>query len=308
MADNTKYVARVPIVPDDLSNADAHKNHELVMDFSSSDIYVKKDNGYVNITGKIKEDVKQIKDGSSVIHIVTKDTLPPVKERSENHWYYIITKAEDSGSGSILTTASYIYYGLVKSYYRSKNYMLIAQNTIPGPGTLKFVVEEGYTPCLYIPISYSASFKNHDTGTDIEYTIEDRIYAMNTVTGTYVAYDVYILKIYTPGTYFVDMDLEGSDKFIVSFESNTTGITGLVLPENKAVRDGDCIGSITDPTWEDPRYIFKGWSTDKIAETIIDPALYKPEENMILYAWFTYESDPTLLTYYSTYESNTEEV
>ena len=40
MADNKKYMARVPIIPDDFENKDEHKNHELVMDFIENDIYV----------------------------------------------------------------------------------------------------------------------------------------------------------------------------------------------------------------------------------------------------------------------------
>ena len=39
MADNKKYMARVPIIPDDFANKDEHKDHELVMDFESNDIY-----------------------------------------------------------------------------------------------------------------------------------------------------------------------------------------------------------------------------------------------------------------------------
>lgn len=308
MAENTKYIARVPIVPDDLSNKDSHKNHELVMDFASSDLYVKSGDGYINITGKIKEDVKQIKDGSTVFHIVTGETLPPIKEREENHWYYVITRSEDAGSGGAIANVSYIYYGLIKSYYTTKNYMLIAQNMTTGNDTIQFIVEEGYVPCLYIPISYSAIFKNHDTGDNIEFTIEDRIYAMNTNNGSFIAYDVYILDLYEAGTYKVDIDLEGSDNFTVSFDSNETGIAGLVLPSEMKIPDGNCIGIIRDPAWEDPRFIFKGWSTNKIAEIIINPASYKPESNMTLFAWFEYNNDQTLLTYYSTYESKgTEE-
>ena len=54
-SDNTKYVARVPIVPDDLANTNEHVDHELVMDFPNDDLYVKYGNAYSNITGKIKE-------------------------------------------------------------------------------------------------------------------------------------------------------------------------------------------------------------------------------------------------------------
>lgn len=305
--DNKKYVARVPIVPDDFEFQDEHKNHELVMDFEKDDIYVKKESGYTNITGKIKDEIKQIQDGSAVIHVVTDQTVPPIKERTENHWYWVVTKAEEIGGGAV-ATSSYIYYGLIKTYYPSKNYLLIGQNMTSGLDTVPFTILEGYCPCFYIPINYGASFKNHNTGENIEYTIEDRIYAMNTTAGSYVAYDVYTLKLYEPGDYMIDLDLTGSDNFTIAFDTNEPTISGLVLPESLHVHDGDNIGTIPDPTWDDPRFLFKGWSTSKIAATIIDPAAYKPEMNMTLFAWFEYESDPNLLTYFATYENTDEGV
>ena len=297
--DNNRYVARVPIVPDDLSNQDSHKNHELVMDFKEDDIYVKKDDGYVNITGKIKEDIKQIQDGSAVIHIVTEDTIPPVRDRDENHWYYVVTRSKDY-NGENVSTTSYVYYGLIKSYDHDANYILIAQNIISGSGTIKFDILEGYMPCVYVPINYAAIFTDHETGEEIESTIEDRIYAMNSKIGTYVAYDVYLLQLFEPGVHIVDMNLNGSDHFTVKFEANSEGIQGLKLPDSISVKDGHCIGNIPDPEWDDPRFIFKGWSTNKIAETIIDPTSYKPNDNMTLFAWFDYNSDPDVLTYYTT--------
>ena len=396
MAENTKYVARVPIVPDDFNNQDEHKNHELVMDFNTADLYIKDGDGYVNITGKLREEIKKIHDGSAVIHIVTEDTLPAVEERSQNHWYYVITKAENS-SGDSIATANYIYYGTVKSYYPAKDYLLISQNTTIGSSRVKFHIEEGYSPCLYIPTNMSATFsyapsykflinsklaaranqkettiefdtsvgreeyngykyqinlmdenmapvapskignigtsdsfeidcptetKNilfalydnqdrligsqfekvvdpnpADVGENIDFEIKDRVYAINTLTGTYIAYDVYILEIYDPGYYTVDMEISGSDHLNVSFDTNESSIEGLVLPNPISVRDGDCIGTIPDPTWEDPRFEFIGWSSSKIAYTEVDPESYKPEYNIILYAWFEYNDDPSLSGY-----------
>lgn len=396
MADNTKYVARVPIVPDDFNNQDEHKNHELVMDFTDVDLYVKDGDGYINITGQLRESIKKIHDGSSVIHIVTEDTLPAVEERSQNHWYYVITRAENS-SGDSIATANYIYYGTVKSYYPTKDYLLISQNTTIGSSRVKFHIEEGYSPCLYIPTNMSATFsyapsyeflinsklaaranqkentiefdtsvgreeyngykyqiilmdenmvpvapsktgnigtsdsfeidcpietKNilfslyndqdrfignqlekivdpnpADVGENIDFEIKDRVYAINTLTGTYIAYDVYILDIYESGYYTVDMEISGSDHLMVSFDTNESSIEGLVLPDTISVRDGDCIGTISDPTWEDARFEFMGWSSSKIAFTEIDPESYKPEYNITLYAWFEYNDDPTLSGY-----------
>lgn len=302
MPDNEKRVARIPIVPDDLSNQDSHKNRELVMDYIENDIYVKVDDGYVNITGKIKEDIKQIKDGSAVIHIVTEQSLPPIKDRAENHWYYVITGSE--GESGAVNISNYIYYGLINTYYTNKNYILIAQNMIDGNGSVSIEILDGYCPCFYVPVNYSASFVNNDSGEQIPYSIEDRIYAMNTTYGTYTAYDVYTLELYEPGIYSIGIDLTGSGDFNVSFSSNELNIEGLVLPDSLKITDGDCIGNVKDPEWNDPRYIFKGWSTDSIAETIIDPSSYKPEDNMTLYAWFDYNDDESLITYYATYVSN----
>lgn len=303
--DNKKYVARVPIVPDDFENANSHVDHELVMDFQNDDLYVKLGDAYSNLTGKIKESIKEIQDGSSVIHVVTEQTLPPVKDRSANNWYYVITRAEETGSGAIATT-SYIYYGLIKTYDTSKNYLLIAQNMTTGNDTVAITILEGYCPCFYVPVNYGASFKNHDTGEVIKATVEDRIYTMNPELGSYVAYDVYSLELYDEGDYNIEIDLAGSDKFIISFDSNVTP-KGLELPENIHVEDGDCIGEVPDPIWDDARYEFMGWSTSKIADTIISPVSYKPDDHMTLYAWFEYNDDPSMLEAYATCVSSTSE-
>lgn len=308
MADNTRYMARVPIIPDDFENKDRHKENELVMDYNTNDIYAKKDDGYVSITGKIKEEIKQIQDGSMVVHLVTEDSLPPIKDRPTNHWYFVITEAVDSGKGSTVVQTSYIYYGLINSYSRDKNYILVAQNMIEGSDTVKMVIKEDYTACFYVPISLGANFKNADTGEDIEYTVQDRVYTLNNELGSFVAYDVYLLDIKEEGEYFITIDVTGSEYFTVSFDTNVT-VSGLVLPDPIHVYDGDSIGDLlpNEPEKEDPRYIFKGWSTSRIAPVLID-STYKPESSMTLFSWFDYNGDPTVLTYYSTYVSSTEEV
>ena len=66
MADNDKYIARIPIVLDEFKNKNNHQNHELVVDIDNEDLYIKNGNGYINITGKIREQIKEIQDGSSV--------------------------------------------------------------------------------------------------------------------------------------------------------------------------------------------------------------------------------------------------
>ena len=306
MADNTKYIARIPIVLDEFKNKNNHQNHELVVDIDNEDLYIKNGNGYINITGKIREEIKEIQDGSSVIHIVTEQTIPPIKDREENHWYYVITSTEDAEGGSMSTT-SYVYYGLIKTYDTEKNYLLIAQNTTTTSDIVKMVVAEGYVPCFYVPSNYNASFKNNDTGKAIPYTIEDRIYAMNSAAGSYIAYDVYILQLYNASTYSIKLDLTGSNNFIINFDTNQANVPGLKLPNSLSVRDGDNIGTIVDPTWTDPRFVFKGWSTSKIAATIIDPKKYKPNGSMTLFAWFEYNTSTTALAYYATCISSTSE-
>ena len=60
MVDNTKLMARIPIIPEDFVNKEQHKTNELVMDYLTNDLYVKTEDGYVNITGNIKEEIKKI--------------------------------------------------------------------------------------------------------------------------------------------------------------------------------------------------------------------------------------------------------
>ena len=307
MADNKKYMARVPIIPDDFANTDEHKNHELVMDFENNDIYVKSGDGYVSITGQIKEEIKNIQDGSVVVHLVTEDTLPAIKDRPENHWYYVITSAETTKSGAV-GLANYVYYGLIdnNSANRFYQYILVAQNMISDSTTVKMVIREGYSPVFYVPVNMSASFINDDTGVSIDATVEDRLYAINNLDGSYVAYDVYVLDLTDEGEYNIAVDLTGSDYYNIHFDTNIS-VSGLVLPDDIKVRIGSSIGSLLpdEPTKSDARYTFLGWSVNKISDIIIDGS-YMPESNMTLYAFYKYEDDPSLLSYYSTYESTTE--
>ena len=306
MADNKKYMARVPIIPDDFENKDEHKDHELVMDFVENDIYVKNGDGYVSITGQIKEDIKNIQDGSVVVHIVTEDTLPAIKDRPENHWYYIITNAETVKSGAV-GLANYVYYGLVDNYATSVlyKYILIAQNMISDSSVVKMTIREGYSAVFYVPINMSATFANDDTGEIIDAEVQDRLYAINNVDGSYVAYDVYILDITEEGEYNIAVDLAGSDYYNIHFDTNIS-VGGLVLPDDIKIRMGSSFGTLLpdEPTKTDARYTFQGWSINKIAPVIVD-SNYVPESNLTLYAFYMYEEDPSLLSYYSTYESTT---
>ena len=306
MADNKKYMARVPIIPDDFENKDEHKNHELVMDFAENDLYVKNGNGYVSITGQIKEDIKNIQDGSVVVHIVTEDTLPAIKDRPDNHWYYVITSSETVKSGAV-GLANYVYYGLVENSAVSKlyQYILIAQNMISDSSVVKMTIREGYTAVFYVPINMSALFSNDDTGEIIEAEVQDRLYAINNIDGSYVAYDVYSLNIEEEGEYNIAVDLSGSDYYNIHFDTNIS-VSGLVLPDDIKIRIGSAFGNLLpeEPTKTDARYMFRGWSLNKIAQLLVDDT-YIPEGNTTLYAFYEYIDDPTLLSYYSTYESTT---
>lgn len=305
LADNTKLMARVPVIPDDFLNKIDHKEHELVMDFEENDLYVKNGGEYINITGKIKDSIKEIQDGSVVVHIVTEDTLPPIKERPTNHWYYVITKSEEFGTGENVAAESYIYYGVVDDTYATeKNYVLIAQNMITGSASLKMMISSGYTACFYVPISLSPRFTD-DSGEVITYTIADRLYALNTSSGTYVAYDVYMLNVTASGEITINVDISGSNYFTITFDSNEKSIQGLKLPDPIEVLDGDVIGSISNPTWDEPRYLFTGWSTSSINYTPIDTTTYKPEKDMVLFAWFEFDASANKLEYYANYISDT---
>lgn len=286
MAD-TKYVARIPVVPDDFENQNSHKDHELVMDFEQDDLYVKKGDGYVNITGQIKEDVKDVTDGSSVIHIVTEQTVPPIDNRPTNHWYYIITRSKEQ-SGEPVYVNKYIYYGLIKNPYGENNNLLIGQNVTTESDIIPFTILEGYSPCFYIPINYTASFTFTGTIDTIDYEIKDRIYAINTLYGTYEAYDVYVLDITDPGEYSVTLTINGTDTFTVTFGANIETIEGLILPDPIEVHLGQVIGFVQEPIKEDPHYDFQGWSTSKHAYVPVNPEVYQPEENVTLYAWYEY--------------------
>ena len=171
--------------------------------------------------------------------------------------------------------------------------------------TVKVTLRDGYNVVFYVPISMTASFVNDDTGVVIDYTVEDRLYAINNADGSYVAYDVYILDLTEEGDYNIAVDLAESDYYNITFDTNIS-VRGLVLPDDVKIRIGSSIGTALpdEPEKSDPRYTFNGWSTNKIAPLIIDGS-YIPESNVTLYAFFTYEDDPTLLSYYSTYESTT---
>ena len=277
------YRAKIPIVPDDFANKSRHKINELVMDFDNSDIYVKRETGYVNITGKIKDEIKKIQDGSMVLHIVTEDTIPPVKDRKPNHWYFVVTKSIDAGSGYQIND-NYIFYGTVNNFSIDKNYILFGQNFIHSGSIVKIRVEENYVPCFYVPITYDTEYTNIDTEEKLDSTWQGRVYALQN--GSYTVYDVYTLDIRTPGIYNIRVSAVENDVYTISFMANIAA-PGVVLPNPFRVKAGLSLGYIPPAYSTDPRYNFAGYSRSKDTMDLVDDE-FVPESHMILYAWYDY--------------------
>lgn len=305
MAENEKYTARIPIVPDSLENRRRHKDKELVMDFTEDDLYIKRGDEYINITGEIREHVEQIQDGSSVIHIVTEETLPPISERSKNHWYFVVTESYDFDTQTGKDTSTYIYYGIInQEYYRDKSYLLVAQNMFTDPGCVKMRAAEDHYLCFYVPSDRTPRFSNDETGEELRFIIKDRLYCL-TPTNTTISYDVYISEKDNLGDIDVKVEFIASTYNTVSIESNYINITGLHLEVTSvALEPGQHINSLPDPVWTEARYIFKGWSTNKVSFEEIDLETYSPDGDVTIYAYFEYDDDMSKYTYHASYRSS----
>ena len=308
MTNNTKPMARVPIVPSDYANKEDHKLHELVMDYTNNDIYVKDADGYVNLTGKIKQTIQAAIDNGAVIELVTKDTIPTVENRKKNHWYLIITDAEvndENGKGVVVDT--YIYYGLVDANYNAaRNYSLLSQNMISSrtdePIAIKMLVTEGFKPCFYVPSNTKITCVYNDGhSTKLEYNIVDNIYTFSPQDGTYTAYNVVMFdNIETTainGKNYLNLlvTASGSNTNDISFETvnDTVGFKP-ILPI--AVETNTHIAQLPQPEWEDKRYSFKGWSLKRSVYDPIDIAEYTVTKPITLYAWFDYNAQGNRVT------------
>lgn len=289
MAENTKLTARVPIICSDYENKNIHKDKELVMDYKNTDLYLRDEDRYVNITGKLKDQIQEIQDGSMVVHIVTEDTLPPIKDRPENHWYYVITKSKDL-EGKDINTTTYVYYGVVnQDFFNAKNYILIAQNMIKDPGTVHLTVQDGYRACFYVPTQYNPSF--YTNGEVIPFDLVDRLYIMSNELNSIIAVDVYVSQEEALGDIDITIDYQGNMYYQVILEPNEPSIIGLEMPESPInVKAGSPIGKIADPKWMEMKYRFRGWSLNKIQFTSVNTETYIPEKNMKLYAFFEYDA------------------
>ena len=306
-ADNEKRTARIPIILDDVTSRKEHKNLELLMDYLKDDIYLYKDGKYINITGTIKDSIKEIQDSSCAIHIVTPDTVPPVKDRKANNWYLIIQSAVDmANSDDVKDLTTYIYYGVVdKDYYTDRNYLLVSQNMTTGEGNVHVNAPEGYKVAFYIPVDYEAKFKNAKTDEVLSFTPQDRLYIL-TPQNRSVAYDVYMSDDDALGDIWINLTFTSSAWYTVTLMPNHSAIDNLVMPESeRKVPNGDAIGKLDDPTWTENRYIFKGWSTDNVNANIIDPTTWKPTQDCVLYAFFEYNDSADVVNYHAVYRSST---
>lgn len=308
MANNEKLSARIPIILDDLMNKQAHKDKELVFDYLEEDIYIRRGDSYVNITGSIRDTVEEIKDGSMIIHIVTEESLPAIKDREKNHWYLVVTKSEDYGTGNPIDSANSIYYGVINNeYYEDKSYLLIAQNMITDPSVVKLNVIEGYRACFYVPTQFEPTFTNDETGEIMQFYIQDRLYAL-TSDGTAVSYDVYVCDETDMGVVYIQVEFASIQWLTIKILTNDTNVEGLVFDKTEIkVVDGDPIGAIQDPTWTSYRYIFQGWSSKKAEFVPVDPLTYVPTDDMNLYAYFVYDGDMSKYEYKVIYKSTTSQ-
>lgn len=190
---NIENIARIPIILKDLKNVeDAIKNKELVMDYENNDIYVMVDGELISITKLLRDTIETINDGSVVFHIVTEDTLPPVKDRVKNHWYFVIVSSKNKETGSdIEDLNTYIYYGVAKNDFELGNdFMLISQNMITDTSIVKIDVQDRYIACFYVPTRYIPTFTDAD-GVEMKFKVVKRLYIL-TPDNTTVEYDAYV--------------------------------------------------------------------------------------------------------------------
>lgn len=295
MSDNLKNTARIPIILGDFKHNSLHKDRELLMDYDNTDIYLYEGGRYINITGRIKDQIDEIQDGSMVIHICTEDTLPLIKDRPVNHWYYVITKAEELATGEVVNLNTYIYYGVVSDTFfdNTNNYVLIAQNMITDPDTIiNMSIGSGYRACFYVPTHYTPTFYRGDTTTEIEFEKKDRLYVLDNTASTLVPVDVYVSKNHSLGDIEIKVSYSGGTHYGIKIESNDPNIEGLQLPSDilvKITTPPSVIGPIPNPIWTSSRFLFRGWSKSKVSYDPVNPLTFAPDKNMILYAYFEYK-------------------
>lgn len=205
--DNTMLISRIPIILRDILDALDVQEKELVFDYENNDIYVNLNGELISITKVLRDSITEIKDGSMVIHIVTEDTLPPIKDREKNHWYFVVTAIKDKDEGKIDDLSVYVYYGVQKvSEGIDKNYILIAQNILRKTDTVHMNIPKDHVACFYVPVDYSPVFTMG--GQPFVTEVTDRIYILTPDQVT-LAYDVYTGTASDLGDCTIKIDLNG---------------------------------------------------------------------------------------------------
>lgn len=303
-----KKTGRIPIVPDDFKNKSEHIDKEILMDYVNNNLYILRDGEYINITGRIMDSIQQIQDGTSVIHICTEDTLPNIQDRRKNHWYLVVTDTTEYGNNDTsISKINYIYYGLIEeTYINNGNYLLIAQNFNDNPDIVPMTIPEGYRACFYIPKHYSCTFKNSNTGQEIAFTKKDTIYCLNPDNSSR-PYNVFISDESKLGKINIKLELIDNKSANIYLLPNNDTIQGLrITPSKISVEVNKPIDGLLDDVeifWTDPRWVFKGWSSNNIAKVLINKSTWYATKNVNLYAYFERDDDVNKYTYKAIYKS-----
>ena len=230
--DNKRQTARIPIVLDSYEHAARAKDKELLMDYLNNDIYIIRDGKLISITGALRDQISSIQDGSMVVHIVTEATLPPIKDREKNHWYYVVLDAETVDEKDDVDVNKYIFYGVIKQKdEQDKNYILIGQNMLSGEDTVKVNALEGYKVCFYVPVRLNPEFYRLD-GTPLEFEVVKRLYVLTPENRTEL-YDIYMSKDESLGEIDISLKLIGEStldqyvKFTTSLRNLTFNVESL---------------------------------------------------------------------------------
>lgn len=305
-----KPMGRIPIILADVTQTSIHKDKELLMNYDTSDIYLFKDGQYINITGRIKDQIQEIQDGSMVIHICTEQTLPAIKDRRPNHWYYIILKSEYVGSDEIVNTTTYVYYGVIDANFfnSTDNYILVAQNTISNTGdVVRITAPTGYKACFYVPTVYRPKFFKMPGNTAMTFNVVNRLYILDTSTNDIIPVDVYVSEEDGFGDLDIKVDYSTPTQYMIEVLCNEDSIKDKITPGETTIYIPITIPPKTlqeyikgiRPVCLNPRWVFQGWSSSKTSFQKIDPTTYAPHQNMKIYMYFKYVSPSGLSAGYT---------
>lgn len=295
MSDNNViHNARIPIIPDLKKNTHRHMNNELVFDPDTDDLYIKKDNEYINITGSIRENIHNIQDGSSVIHICTEDTLPDVSQRLPNHWYFVVLRSSIlSNKEENIDNSNYVYYGIINFEKLKSTDLLISQNMISTSGEINLSIPDGFNACLYVPVDTKVKVKKN--GSQVPFTEFDNIYIV-TLDNKLLRYNVYINDSLR-GDNILSVELNDKELYTLSFNSNIDNLD-VVLPEKIKIPANTPIGEVVNPKLKNISdngvYQFLGWSNSKNTfNQIKNISGFTISQDTTIYAYYTKIIKPT---------------